>query len=159
MSSLLIISPVESLQDNITGEIKKKADWVGIYVGLNKTQKSTEDTLKKNKIDTSKLFFIDLVTTEKTREDVLHIRPDQLDLLGEAITTFIRDIEGNKFIVVDALSTLLIYNSENVVAKFVKDITDQASSNNVQVIAFTPKTVGEELLNKIFNFFDDVKGR
>ena len=70
-----------------------------------------------------------------------------------------KDIKGEKFLIIDALSTLLIYNDENKVAKFVKEITEYASQNDVDVIAFSPKTKGEELLNKIFNFFDKVKKR
>lgn len=59
--------------------------------------------------------------------------------------------------IIDALSTLLIYNSENKVAKFVKEITECASKGNMEAIALSPKTKGKELLNKIFNFFDKVK--
>ena len=57
----------------------------------------------------------------------------------------------------DRKATVLIYNNENKVAKFVQDITDYASENQVYVVAFSPKTQGEELLNKIFNFFDKVE--
>jgi len=60
-------------------------------------------------------------------------------------------------LIIDALSTLLIYNNENKVAAFVKEVTEYASENEVQIVAFSPETKGEELLNKIFNFFDKVK--
>jgi len=157
MTSLLIITSVEKLQHRIVDSIKSFKNVPGIYVSLNKTQKSTELMLKKSGIDTKRLFFIDCVTSEKTRDDVLHIPPDKLDLLSDAIHEFIKDIEGQKFLIIDALSTLLIYNAENKVAKFVKEVTEHASANDVKTIAFSPKTSGEELLNKIFNFFDKVK--
>jgi archaellum biogenesis ATPase FlaH len=159
MTSLLIITSVEKLQTKVNSVVKSFKNIPGIYVSLNKTQKSTENILKKNKINTNKIFFIDCVTSEKTREDVLHIAPDQLDLLSSAINAFIKDIKGKKFLILDALSTLLIYNDENNVAKFVKEVTEYASQNDVKVVAFSPKTKGEELLNKIFNFFDEVKKR
>lgn len=159
MTSLLIITSVEKLQTKVNSVVKSFKNIPGIYVSLNKTQKSTENILKKNKINTNKIFFIDCVTSEKTREDVLHIAPDQLDLLSSAINAFIKDIKGKKFLILDALSTLLIYNDENNVAKFVKEVTEYASQNDVKVVAFSPKTKGEELLNKIFNFFDKVKKR
>ena len=157
MTSLLIITSVEKLQGRVNSAVKSFKNIPGIYVSLNKTQKSTENILNKNKINTNKIFFIDCVTSEKTREDVLHIAPDQLDLLSSAINTFIKDIKGKKFLILDALSTLLIYNDENKVAKFVKEITEYTSQNDVKVVAFSPETKGEELLNKIFNFFDEVK--
>jgi archaellum biogenesis ATPase FlaH len=157
MSSLLIITSVEELQDKINETISLFGDMPGIYVSLNKTQKSAELALIKNKINTNKLFFIDCVTSEKTRDDVLHISPNRLDELSYSINTFIKDIKGDKFLLIDALSTLLIYNDENKVAAFVKEITEISSKNNVQVVALSPKTKGEDLLNKIFNFFDKVK--
>ena len=150
---------VELLQNKIIEKIRElgKGIGIGIYISLNKTQKSTENILRTSGISTEKMFFIDCVTKEKTRDDVLHIGPDELDTLSEAVSTFIKDIKGEKYLVIDALSTLLIYNSENKVAKFVQAITEYASSKNVLVIAFSPETQGEELLNKIFNFFDKVE--
>jgi archaellum biogenesis ATPase FlaH len=156
MTSQLIITAVEQLQSEIILKTKTFNNKIGIYVSLNKTQKSTEDLLQKNDINTSRLFFIDCVSKEKMREDVLHIPPEDLDVLSTAINTFIKDIPGEKFMIIDALSTLLIYNNENKVAKFVQEITEYASANQVYVVAFSPETQGEELLNKIFNFFDRV---
>lgn len=159
MTSLLVITSVEKLQNKINSVVNSFKNIPGIYVSLNKTQKSIEDILKKAGINTNKLFFVDCVTSEKTRDDVLHIAPDQLDLLSSAINDFIKDIKGEKFLIIDALSTLLIYNDENKVAQFVKEVTEYASQNDVKVIAFSPETKGEELLNKIFNFFDEVEKR
>ena len=159
MTSLLIITPVEKLQEKVNCIVKSFRDMPGIYVSLNKTQKSTENTLKKAGINTNNLFFIDCVTSEKTKDDVLHIAPDRLDLLDSAVASFMKYIKGKEFIIIDELSTLLIYNSENKVAKFVEKMTEYASQHDTEVIAFSPKTKGEELLNKIFNFFDKVEGR
>jgi archaellum biogenesis ATPase FlaH len=157
MASTLIITSVENLQEEVNGIVKTLNTLPGIYVSLNKTHESIENILKKNKINVNKLFFIDCVTSEQKREDVLHIRPTELARLSSAISTFIKDIPGKKFLLVDALSTLLIYNNENAVAQFVKEVTEFASEKEVEVIALSPKTKGEELLNKIFNFFDKVK--
>jgi archaellum biogenesis ATPase FlaH len=157
MVSLLIIAPVESLQKEINQTVQSFKGKPGIYVSLNKTHKSTQDILKKEGISIENLFFIDCVTSEKIIPDVLNIPPTQLGQLSYAILSFIKELEGKKFLLIDALSTLLIYNEENKVAQFVKEITEYASENNVEVIALSPKTKGEELLNKIFNFFDKVK--
>ena len=112
----------------------------GIYVSLNKTQKSTEEIFRKSGINTKKLFFIDCVTSQKTNDDVLHVASDRLDLLDTAVSAFIKDIKGKKFLVIDALSTLLIYNNENSVAKFVKKITEYASENEVRIVALRQET-------------------
>ena len=159
MASLLIIIPVEKLQEKANCIVKSFKDMPGVYVSLNKTQKSMEEIFRKSGINTKKLFFIDCVTSKKTRDDVLNIAPYRLDLLDSAVGAFIKNIKGEKFLVIDALSILLIYNSEDSVARFVKKMTEYASENNVHIVALSPKTKGEELLNKIFNFFDKVEGR
>lgn len=157
MPSILIITAVDKLQGAIVRAIASLQNTPGIYVSLNKTQKSAELMLNQNKCRTDKLFFIDCMTSEKTRDDVLHISPSQLDMLATAIEAFITEIKGEKYLVIDAISTLLIYNNENRVAQFVKQMTELASKNQVNVIAFSPETKGEELLNKIYNFFDKVE--
>jgi hypothetical protein len=159
MPSILIITAVEKLQATIVKAVASFQEAPGIYVSLNKTQKSTELMLTQNNVKTEKLFFIDCMTNEKTRDDVLHISPGQLEMLTTAIEAFIIEIKGDKYLVIDAISTLLIYNDENKVAQFVKQMTELASRNQVNVIAFSPETKGEELLNKIYNFFDKVEKR
>jgi len=159
MASLLIITPVEKLQEKANLIVRSFKDIPGIYVSLDKTQKSIENILKKAEINTNNLFFIDCVALKKTRDDVLHIAPDRLDLLESAVSAFMKGIKGKEFIIIDELSTLLIYNNENKVAEFVEKITECASQHDTEVVALSPKTKGEELLNKIFNFFDKVEGR
>ncbi len=157
MSSLLKITSVEKLQDEINKVVESFSGIPGIYVSLNKTQRGVENIFLKNKIDMSKLFFIDCVSADSLEEDILHISPSNLDGLSYAINDFIKEIPGKKFLLLDALSTLLIYNPENKVAAFVKEVTEYADRQDVKVIAISPLTKGEDLLNKIFNFFDEVE--
>jgi archaellum biogenesis ATPase FlaH len=156
MSSKLIITSVEKLQEKVEETIKSLEESIGIYVSLNKTQKSVEENLKKRKIKTDKIFFIDCVTETKVREDVLHVSPNDLEKLSFSIKSFNEKIKGEKYLIIDALSTLLIYNPENKVASFIKEISD-LSSEKLKLIAISPKTKGEELLEKIFNFFEEVE--
>lgn len=159
MTSELKIIKVEKLQNKINETVKSFSNVPGLYISLNKTQKSIEEIFKKANIDTKKIFFIDGVRSKGTREDVLHISPSELDLLGCAIDDFMKNIKGEKFLIIDALSTLLIYNNEDSVARFVRKVTENSSDNQLHIVALTPQTKGEELLKKIFNFFDKVTGR
>jgi len=159
MSSILFITSVDNLQHTINEVLRGCQTVPCIYVSLNKTQKSTEEILKNNGVDTSKIFFIDCVTSDKTREDVMHVAPDKLDILLDAIKAFCNEIKSEKILVIDAISTLLIYNDENKVAMFTKAVTELASRDDVETVAFTPETKGENLLNRIYNFFDTVDKR
>ena len=154
MGSTLIITPVEELQEKINEMVSSFRDTTAIYVSLNKTQKSVEKALLKANVKTDKVFFIDCATNERTTDDVLHINPLNLDELAYSIKTFVKSIQGRKSLLIDALSTLLIYNSENKVAAFIKEIAEYSIHNDVEIVALSPQTKGEELLNKIFNFFD-----
>ena len=157
MNSKLIIAPVKDFQNKINYEIKSLNNKPGIYICLNKTQKSIEKNLKKENIKTKKIFFIDCVTQEKQKNDVLYIKPYRLDIIKSAIYNFIKDIEEEKTIIIDALAILLIYNEETKVADFIKKTIELAAKNNTKIIAFSPETKGEELLEKIDRFFEKVE--
>lgn len=159
MASVLVITSVEKLQDEILRVMNGLQNMPGVYVSLNKTQKSTEDMLSRAGINTERLFFIDCVTDYRSREDVLHIAPHDLLTLTQAVNYFIKEIPGDKFLIIDALSTLLIYNDDDKVAQFVRLVTEAASEHDVACYSFSPSTKGEELLQKIFNFFDTVEQR
>jgi len=157
MESVLIITSVEKLQDTLIKEVKSGKETC-IYLSLNKTRKNISSIFQKNNIDLTNLYFIDGVSETGGDEDI-DIPPNRLDLMNAALKSFVKGLDGRKRIIIDSLGTLLIYNDENKVAKFVKKLAALSSQNDVSIIAFSPKTKGEELLNKIFNFFDRVEKR
>jgi len=157
MQSKLIIVPVEKLEKTKI-EVTSSFKTPGIYVSLNKSVKGLKQLFEKNNVSMNKIFFVDCLNSIVDSK-ILSIHPTQLDKLEYAIKTFIDEISGEKFLIIDALSTLLIYNSENRVAAFVKEIINYAKGHEVEFIALSPKTKGEELLNKIFDFFDMVEGK
>ena len=155
--SLLIISPINSLQNNINDALKTLTKTPGAYVSLNKPHTGVKKVLNQEKISTNKIFFIDCISQplEKQKE-VLHIRhPSDLTGLSIAITEFSEKIPGTKYIVIDALSTLLIYNKEELVITFVKKLLEKTQSNT-KIIISTPEAKGGEFINKISLFFDKV---
>ena len=145
--SLLKITSVGNLQEEIIKTVKENSSFPGIYVSLNKTQKNSEEILNQNRIDTKDIFFIDCVESETTGEDVIHIPPHELNKLSYAIQRFIKEIKDEKFLIIDALSTLLIYNDVDEVASFVKELTEYIYENKVRMVAFSPKTMAIETPN------------
>ncbi len=159
----LVVTGTDKLQD-ATNEIirdytKKKVP--GIYVCFNKPESAVRKILEDSKIDTEKIFFIDCITTSmgepKGGKNVLHIsNPSDLTGLGVAIREFMDNIPSDKFLVMDSLSTLLIYNTENTVVKFVKSVVDQSQQNRLKTTIFTTVPKGGNFMNKISLFFDKV---
>jgi hypothetical protein len=155
MSSILIISKVEQLQERIISTIHDLKGDPGVYVSLNKPWNATETMLGGQQ---NTLFFIDCVSDEHLTREVVHIKPDDLETLKIAIKEYLRLLKGKKFLFFDSLATLMIYNNENKVAQFIQEITATLNDEEqLKIIACSPKTESELLLNKIFNFFDSVE--
>ncbi|MBW2989580.1 DUF835 domain-containing protein [Candidatus Woesearchaeota archaeon] len=159
MSSSLIITRADSLQSRISSVLKGYKGVPIVYVSLNKAKKAMEKALKDTGINIEKICFIDCVSSGKDENDVLYMKPDDLAMLGYSIRAFLKRIRKKKVLVIDALSTFLIYNGHDKVAAFVRDAVEYSSRNDAFLIAFSPKTKGEELLSRIFNFFDEVYKR
>lgn len=162
--SVLTIVPVEKLQKNINKTIKglTAKGIPGVYVCFNRPQRAANASLEKEGIDTGRVFFIDCIATSLGNssgkaENTVHVQsPADLTSLRIAIDEFIEKIPGRKFLVVDALATLLIYNSEELVLKFVKSLMEMARKD-IEIFVLTPDTKGGELINKVSLFFDEVK--
>ena len=81
--------------------------------------------MDRNKIDINKFFFIDCITrtaegrAEREKNCLFISSPNNLSELGLAFIQAIQAMpEGKRFIFMDALSTLLIYNSAGTTARF-----------------------------------------
>ncbi len=158
MSSSLIITPVERLQRELLRAAAFTQNSPTVFVSLNKPSHVILTELEKAKIARPSLFFIDCVARSPDTKDALYLPPRDLDLLLYALSSFLRYLpSGQRFIMIDSLATLLIYNEANKVAAFVNSLTTLASVQNTHIIALSQATSGEDLLGKIYNFFDEVK--
>ncbi len=100
-------------------------DRTGLYVTINEPYSSLKSILKRNKIDDSNMFFIDCITqkiagkSERTDKCLFISSPSNLTELGIAITEALHAIPGRKkFLFLDTLSTLLVYNKPDAIARF-----------------------------------------
>jgi len=157
--SVLIISPIESLQKNINqacGHLVKTGKPV-LYVSLNKPHDTVKAALEKQGIATQKIFFVDCLAQPSGKpprdDNVIHVEsPADLTSLEIAIAEFLEKIQGEKSVLVDALATLLIYNSEELTIKFTKSILEK--SQDSRTVIFTPSAKGTGFVEKIGVFFD-----
>jgi len=157
MATKLIITPVGKLRTKIPPLLRSIKGKSCVYVSLNKPQRRTIQLLKQNRIKLDNIYFIDLAHEDDV-EGVLHISPKRLDLLATALHSFVHFLEGKKVIVIDGLSTLLLYNKDKKVARFVKKITDYTSHYDLDVYALSHPTKEKDLIPQIYDFFDKVDG-
>ncbi|MBU0629256.1 MAG: hypothetical protein KKC75_08780 [Nanoarchaeota archaeon] len=136
----------------------------GVYVTLNKPFNSMIDTLKKAKIDTRVIIFIDAVTktaggeTEKTDKCLFIGSPDNLSDISIAMDQAVRALPSEeRFVFFDSLSTLLIYNNASTVAKFVHFLAGKMRIWKVKgIIVSLRKEKDKELIDELMQFCDTI---
>jgi len=101
----------------------------GIYVSLNKPYTVLAKNFEKSGIPVDSLFFVDAITNvpaiqEETDHSCLGSSVD-LSSLCIATSKAVNRFTEDKFIVLDSLSTLLIYNESKAVAKFAHLLTEK----------------------------------
>jgi len=115
---------VEGLLRYFTGKAPR-----GIYVTLNKPYGVLAKNFEKSGIPVASLFFVDGITNVPVASE----EPDHqclgssIDLSSLCIATSkaVNRITEDKFLVLDSLSTLLIYNDSKAVAKFAHLFTEK----------------------------------
>ncbi|MBS3097197.1 hypothetical protein J4209_00210 [Candidatus Woesearchaeota archaeon] len=134
----------------------------GVYVTLNKPYDIIRRILEKERIDTRMMIFIDCISSVaggklKKIENCLYIgSPEKLSDISVAIDQAVNALpKGDKFIFLDSLSTLLIYNKEGTVARFFHFIVGKIRALKVKgVIISIEKESDKALINELSTFCD-----
>jgi len=127
---LLILSPDDhkSLSDFITPIRKKRI----CYVSLSRTYDSVQKQMKEIGVDPDDLFVLDAVTSSFSREKpppkvVFIPSPDALTDLNIAIIETVKN-EKCDYLVFDSISTLLTYQEDPLIARFIDFIVGKVKS-------------------------------
>ena len=121
--------------------VMKENKFSGIYVTVNRPFSTLMDIMKKKGIDTDRIFFIDCITKmipaprgislipqkkfEIKKNCIFIPSPARLTEIGLALSEALAGMKHpkNKFLYLDSLSTLSIYNDLGTIAKFVHFLT------------------------------------
>jgi KaiC/GvpD/RAD55 family RecA-like ATPase len=94
----------------------------GVYVTLNKPYATLLKSFSKSGISVESVFFVDEITdVPSTQEDATHAYLGSgvdLSNLSISISKAIKQIEEDRFLLLDSLSTLLIYYDAKAVVRF-----------------------------------------
>ena len=163
---LVIVDPKKYLEQNLEllkGFINdRKMD--GIYITVNRSYKSLIPVIQKEGIALSHIFFIDLITETKKEEP---IREGNCIFMGNAsnLTDLAIAIsqavsvnpKTKKFIFLDSLSTMLIYNEAGSLSKFSHFLTSKLREWNVDGLFISLDSASDrELTDKLSQFCDKV---
>lgn len=131
----LILSDAHSYQQVIISIVKhfssKKKS--GFYIALNKPPKTLMKSFSKNRINTSRLVFLDVSYNASKTKNIIPISSAQ-NLSGISIALNKNMKKSHSFLIFDTVDTFLESNQKNTVEHFFRNIITNMREKNVKVI-------------------------
>jgi len=144
----------------LTSELSD-AGFCGIYVSINK---GADDIIKQTLKAYGKkpnAIFIDCISKISNREEVKEDNiiyfdsPNDLEGISYTIESKVNSLGDRKrFIIIDSVSTLLIYNKETAVEKFIHSICNKYSSIGILCIIVCVHGTADSIIQNIAQFCD-----
>lgn len=103
----------------------------GLYITLNKPCATLQALFEKNGVPQEKVVYLDSITNtpEHDTESCRYLgRMRELTDICIALTKLVAERRGVRFVMLDSVSTLLIYNDAKSVARFCHTITEKLRS-------------------------------
>ncbi len=149
----------------VTKILKELKDKKIVYVTTNKPYKYILSAAKEVGISTKNLFVIDCISkplrekTEANQENCIFLdSPEGLTAISLAISESIKLLEGDRILLLDSLSTLLIYNDANTVAKFSNFVINKLRTYDVNAIIFALESdIDKDIIKQVEALADEVK--
>ncbi len=159
----LLIIPSEEYRKNINFLSKYLSEKYGmvLYVSLNEIYSTIVLTFKENKIDLDKFYFVDAITSsaelnpQKKDNCTFVVSPNTLVELSLAISSAIEN-KNVKALLFDSISTMLIYESQTTVVKFIHSLIGKIKAAHVD--AFFTSLEGDsqtQAIKDLGMFVDD----
>ncbi len=143
--------------------LTKDKNTPGVYVTLNKPFENIKKEFEKKGVNTKLIIFIDAVTktsggkTEKTKNCLFIGNPENLTDISVAMDQAVRSLPGkDRFLFFDSLSTLLLYNRIETVAKFIHFLAGKMRVWKVKGVIISLEKTDKELIEELSQFCDVV---
>src|SRR3989338_5415735 len=157
---ILLVGVKPSRYSDVTKEIFRimsKSGGYWIYVTVNKPFSAIKDSFIRKKIDVSGIFFIDMTSSSgaKKESNCLYLGdPHDLTSVSIAIDQAISSMKGEKFIVFDSVNTLLNYNNESMVIRFMHSMTGKMREARSRAVILSVGGVDERISSQLTQFCD-----
>ncbi len=134
-----------------------------IYMTTNKPYDNLVKKFSQDGIDTERICFIDSVSlpvwgrVSDTSRCLYVDSPSNLTDISMSLEKTLKNIKGNKFVVLDSLNTLLLYNSFELVLKFIHFSTTylRSISAGCAIVSF-PQDTETSVVKEVSSFVDKV---
>ena len=118
-------------------KILTNKNYNGIILSASRPYPNLVSLYKKNNIDIKKIFVLDCISKSQNAnledtKNVLYLENvSDLTNLLISINEYVKRIKGNKFIFVDSITTMLIYNQPNIFARFIHSILTEMRMSGI----------------------------
>ena len=156
---LLSVNPVV-YQEGVMSAIKYFSErfGMGLYITLNKPYVVLQGTFEKGGLAPGNLVYLDSITnTPERRTESCHYlgRMRELTDLCIALVKMMSEEKEIKFVFVDSVSTLLIYNDSKSVARFCHSVTEKLRSMSLPAaLVFVEMEEGKDVVAQMAQFCD-----
>ena len=135
----LIETNAENILEVHLAAVKWLSDkkYTQIILSTSRPCKNLLNLYQKNNIDTNKIIMLCTLCQEKEKKEqensnVIHIHSSSsLTEMSLALSRCMESIKDKKFIFIDSINTMLIYNKPNTLAMFIHFILTKMRTNNV----------------------------
>ncbi|MCX6773052.1 MAG: hypothetical protein NTV88_04775 [Candidatus Micrarchaeota archaeon] len=142
-SVILLLVPSGNYNELVLQHAKRLSGNTVCFVTLNKTFPAIRDTFKKKKIDTANIVFIDAISKsmqnvpDQTAGCYYVSSPASLTELEIAAIKLLR--HGFNYLMFDSLTSMLVYQKNAPLAKFVAALANNARQYNAKAVFYMIK--------------------
>ena len=146
----MITSPPDEYPDTIMAALRNiiNPSTIRVYISLNKPYFALEEEMQTHGIPSTNIFFLDCASglLGKTPQQIQnnYILSGPMDLTELSITLSsilssdrLKGKEAETVLFLDSISTFLIYNDANVVARFLHTIAGRVRAHNIRGVFFS----------------------
>ena len=162
---VLLVAPGNMLQDlyvEVLNHFVNERGAACVYVTVAKPYKTVNRILKERGIQTEKMLFIDCISMSGTGAimeragNCIFCRPESLMNISIAMTNAFRTLppEQERVLIMDTLSTLLLYNEAKIVGRFVHSLSVKLREWGVKSVIFMLEEGNQKEIAAISQFCD-----
>ncbi|MEM4327299.1 MAG: hypothetical protein QXZ13_04000 [Candidatus Diapherotrites archaeon] len=158
---LYLINPENYLSGLLKIVSSLKGDVI-IYVTANRSYYYLNDFFKSRGFNISKFFFIDCTGTTKEEEQeapncIFVNSPQNLTEISIAINELAEGVKGEKILLLDSLSTLLLYNDADVIGKFSHFFINKLHLSGISTIILALESdIDKDIIRRLESMSDEV---
>lgn len=131
---MVVVKPSEYINTVLEITTLLSENSSGVYLTLNRPYTRLSTLLTQNNVDCSKIKFVDAITAValpqvKSTHECDYIKgPSDLTEINIRIPENLKKIKGKKFLIVDSVSTLLMYNKGETIVRFLHSLSTTLSA-------------------------------